>query len=89
MIPTILKEPPHTARQITLPPISVASAVELEVHIPVYSSSRYYFLHSDAFCFCFRFGTQSRFLFGPAMVVWFSMLLVWNFLIIIHPILEL
>lgn len=88
VIPTILGAATLLADGIITPPISVASAVEgLEVVIPdIPTIPIVIAILSGIFLFQ-RFGTQKvGFFFGPAMVIWFSMLFVLGFFQIInHP----
>ena len=88
VIPTILGAATLLADGIITPPISVASAVEgLEVIIPdIPTIPIVIAILSGIFLFQ-RFGTQKvGFFFGPAMVIWFSMLFVLGFSQIInHP----
>ncbi|MCF6132295.1 KUP/HAK/KT family potassium transporter [Flavobacterium wongokense] len=86
VIPTILGATTLLADGIITPPISVASAVEgLEVIIPdIPTIPIVIAILSGIFLFQ-RFGTQKvGFIFGPAMVVWFSMLFVLGFSQILH-----
>ncbi len=88
VIPTILGAATLLADGIITPPISVASAVEgLQVIIPdIPTIPIVIAILSGIFLFQ-RFGTQKvGFIFGPAMVIWFSMLLILGFSQIInHP----
>ena len=88
VIPTILGATTLLADGIITPPISVASAVEgLEVIIPnIPTIPIVIAILSGIFIFQ-RFGTQKvGFIFGPAMVVWFSMLFVLGISqIVLHP----
>ena len=88
IIPTILGAATLLADGIITPPISVASAVEgLEVIIPdIPTIPIVIAILSGIFLFQ-RFGTQKvGFFFGPAMVIWFSMLFILGFSQIInHP----
>jgi KUP system potassium uptake protein len=88
IIPTILGAATLLADGIITPPISVASAVEgLEVIIPdIPTIPIVIAILSGIFLFQ-RFGTQKvGFFFGPAMVIWFSMLFILGFTQIInHP----
>lgn len=88
VIPTILGAATLLADGIITPPISVASAVEgLEVIIPdIPTIPIVIAILSGIFLFQ-RFGTQKvGFFFGPAMVIWFTMLFVLGFSQIInHP----
>jgi len=86
VIPTILGATTLLADGIITPPISVASAVEgLEVIVPnIPTIPIVIAILSGLFIFQ-RFGTQKvGFIFGPAMVVWFSMLFVLGFSQILH-----
>ena len=86
VIPTILGATTLLADGIITPPISVASAVEgLEVIIPnIPTIPIVIAILSGIFIFQ-RFGTQKvGFIFGPAMVIWFSMLFVLGFSQILH-----
>ncbi len=86
VIPTILGATTLLADGIITPPISVASAVEgLEVIIPdIPTIPIVIAILSGLFIFQ-RFGTQKvGFIFGPAMVIWFSMLFVLGFAQILH-----
>jgi len=86
VIPTILGATTLLADGIITPPISVASAIEgLEVIIPnIPTIPIVIAILSGIFIFQ-RFGTQKvGFFFGPAMVVWFSMLFVLGFAQILH-----
>ncbi len=88
IIPTILGAATLLADGIITPPISVASAVEgLEVIFPdIPTIPIVIAILSGIFLFQ-RFGTQKvGFFFGPAMVIWFSMLFILGFSqIISHP----
>ncbi|MCL9770007.1 KUP/HAK/KT family potassium transporter [Flavobacterium sp. HXWNR69] len=88
VIPTILGAATLLADGIITPPISVASAVEgLQVIIPdIPTIPIVIAILSGIFLFQ-RFGTQKvGYFFGPAMVVWFSMLFILGFSQIIeHP----
>jgi KUP system potassium uptake protein len=88
IIPTILGAATLLADGIITPPISVASAVEgLEVIFPdIPTIPIVIAILSGIFLFQ-RFGTQKvGFFFGPAMVIWFSMLFILGFSQIInHP----
>lgn len=88
VIPTILGAATLLADGIITPPISVASAVEgLEVIIPdIPTIPIVIAILSGIFLFQ-RFGTQKvGFFFGPAMVIWFSMLFILGFSqIVSHP----
>jgi len=86
VIPTILGATTLLADGIITPPISVASAVEgLEAVVPNLPTIPIVIaILSGLFAFQ-RFGTQKvGYIFGPAMVVWFSMLLVLGLLQIVH-----
>jgi KUP system potassium uptake protein len=88
VIPTILGAATLLADGIITPPISVASAVEgLEDIFPnIPTIPIVIAILSGIFLFQ-RFGTQKvGFFFGPAMVIWFSMLFILGFSqIISHP----
>ncbi|ESU24750.1 putative potassium transport system protein [Flavobacterium enshiense DK69] len=86
IIPTILGATTLLADGIITPPISVASAVEgLDVIIPDIPTIPIVIVILSALFFFQRFGTQKvGSLFGPAMVVWFSMLFVLGISQIIH-----
>lgn len=88
VIPTILGAATLLADGIITPPISVASAVEgLEVVIPEIPTIPIVIAILSGIFLFQRFGTQKvGFFFGPAMVIWFSMLFVLGFSQIInHP----
>ena len=88
IIPTILGAATLLADGIITPPISVASAVEgLEVIFPEIPTIPIVIAILTGIFLFQRFGTQKvGFFFGPAMVVWFSMLFVLGFSQIInHP----
>jgi KUP system potassium uptake protein len=88
VIPTILGATTLLADGIITPPISVASAVEgLEAIIPNLPTVLIVIAILSGLFLFQRFGTQKvGFFFGPAMVVWFSMLLVLGISQIgIHP----
>ena len=78
VIPTILGATTLLADGIITPPISVASAVEgLEMLIPGIPTVPIVIVILSLLFFFQRFGTQKvGILFGPIMVVWFSMLLI-------------
>jgi len=86
VIPTILGATTLLADGIITPPISVASAVEgLDVIIPGIPTIPIVIGILSALFFFQRFGTQKvGSLFGPAMVVWFSMLFVLGASQIVH-----
>ena len=86
VIPTILGATTLLADGIITPPISVASAVEgLEVIIPNIPTIPIVIVILSGIFIFQRFGTQKvGFIFGPAMVVWFSMLFVLGFAQILH-----
>jgi KUP system potassium uptake protein len=86
VIPTILGAATLLADGIITPPISVASAVEgLEVVIPDIPTIPIVIAILTGIFLFQRFGTQKvGFFFGPAMVIWFSMLFVLGFTQIIH-----
>ena len=86
VIPTILGATTLFADGIITPPISVASAVEgLEAIVPKFAhNSIVIAILSGLFLFQ-RFGTQKvGYIFGPAMVIWFTMLLVLGVSQIVH-----
>jgi len=88
VIPTILGATTLLADGIITPPISVASAVEgLGDVVPNIPILPIVLVILSGLFFFQRFGTQKvGFFFGPAMVVWFSMLLVLGFIQILeHP----
>jgi KUP system potassium uptake protein len=88
VIPTILGATTLLADGIITPPISVASAVEgLGDVVPGIPTLPIVILILSGLFFFQRFGTQKvGFFFGPAMVVWFSMLFVLGFVQILdHP----
>ncbi|WP_281635317.1 KUP/HAK/KT family potassium transporter [Flavobacterium marginilacus] len=88
VIPTILGATTLLADGIITPPISVASAVEgLGDVVPNIPILPIVIVILSGLFFFQRFGTQKvGFFFGPAMVVWFSMLLVLGFVQILeHP----
>jgi KUP system potassium uptake protein len=88
VIPTILGATTLLADGIITPPISVASAVEgLGDVIPGIPILPIVIVILSALFFFQRFGTQKvGFFFGPAMVVWFSMLFILGFVQILeHP----
>lgn len=86
VIPTILGATTLLADGIITPPISVASAVEgLDVIIPGIPTIPIVIGILSGLFFFQRFGTQKvGSLFGPAMVVWFSMLFVLGASQIVH-----
>ncbi len=86
VIPTILGATTLLADGIITPPISVASAVEgLEAIVPNLPTIPIVITILSGLFFFQRFGTQKvGIFFGPAMVVWFSMLFVLGFSQIIH-----
>ena len=86
VIPTILGATTLLADGIITPPISVASAVEgLEVIIPNIPTIPIVIVILSGLFIFQRFGTQKvGFIFGPAMVIWFSMLFVLGFSQILH-----
>jgi KUP system potassium uptake protein len=86
VIPTILGATTLLADGIITPPISVASAVEgLADVIPNIPTIPIVILILSGLFFFQRFGTQKiGFFFGPAMFVWFSMLLVMGLSQIVH-----
>lgn len=88
VIPTILGATCLLADGIITPPISVASAVEgLEAVVPNLPTIPIVIAILSGLFIFQRFGTQKvGIIFGPAMVVWFTMLLVLGLLQIIkHP----
>lgn len=88
VIPTILGATTLLADGIITPPISVASAVEgLGDVVPGIPTLPIVIVILSGLFFFQRFGTQKvGFFFGPAMVVWFSMLFVLGFSQILqHP----
>jgi KUP system potassium uptake protein len=88
VIPTILGATTLLADGIITPPISVASAVEgLGDVVPNIPILPIVIVILSGLFFFQRFGTQKvGFFFGPAMVVWFSMLFVLGFVQILeHP----
>jgi KUP system potassium uptake protein len=88
VIPTILGATTLLADGIITPPISVASAVEgLGDVVPGIPTLPIVIVILSGLFFFQRFGTQKvGFFFGPAMVVWFSMLFVLGFVQILeHP----
>lgn len=86
VIPTILGATTLLADGIITPPISVASAVEgLEAIVPNLPTIPIVITILSGLFFFQRFGTQKvGIFFGPAMVVWFSMLFFLGFSQIIH-----
>jgi KUP system potassium uptake protein len=86
VIPTILGATTLLADGIITPPISVASAVEgLDMIIPGIPTVPIVITIISLLFFFQRFGTQKvGGVFGPAMVVWFSMLLILGVNQIIH-----
>jgi KUP system potassium uptake protein len=88
VIPTILGATTLLADGIITPPISVASAVEgLANVVPNIPTLPIVIIILSGLFFFQRFGTQKvGFFFGPAMVVWFSMLFTLGFIQILeHP----
>jgi KUP system potassium uptake protein len=88
VIPTILGATTLLADGIITPPISVASAVEgLGDVVPGIPTLPIVIIILSGLFFFQRFGTQKvGFFFGPAMVVWFSMLTVLGLVQILeHP----
>lgn len=88
VIPTILGATCLLADGIITPPISVASAVEgLEAIVPNLPTIPIVIAILSGLFIFQRFGTQKvGIIFGPAMVVWFTMLLVLGvFQIVHHP----
>ncbi|MCL9805356.1 KUP/HAK/KT family potassium transporter [Flavobacterium amniphilum] len=86
IIPTILGATTLLADGIITPPISVASAVEgLEAIVPDLPTVPIVIAILSGLFLFQRFGTQKvGYFFGPAMVVWFSMLTVLGVSQIIH-----
>lgn len=86
VIPTILGATTLLADGIITPPISVASAVEgLEAIVPNLPTIPIVIAILSGLFFFQRFGTHKvGIFFGPAMVVWFSMLFVLGFSQILH-----
>ena len=86
VIPTILGATTLLADGIITPPISVASAVEgLEAIVPNLPTIPIVIAILSGLFIFQRFGTQKvGYIFGPAMVVWFSMLLVLGLSQIVH-----
>jgi len=86
VIPTILGATTLLADGIITPPMSVASAVEgLEPIVPGLPTTEIVIVILSALFFFQRFGTQKvGTIFGPAMVIWFSMLFVLGLSQIIH-----
>ena len=86
VIPTILGATCLLADGIITPPISVASAVEgLETVVPHLPTIPIVIAILSGLFIFQRFGTQKvGTIFGPAMVVWFTMLLVLGFSQIVH-----
>ncbi|RVT77316.1 potassium transporter Kup [Flavobacterium sufflavum] len=88
VIPTILGATTLLADGIITPPISVASAVEgIEVVFPHIPTLPIVIVILSGLFFFQRFGTQKvGSFFGPAMVIWFSMLFILGFVQILeHP----
>lgn len=86
VIPTILGATTLLADGIITPPISVASAVEgLEAIVPNLPTVPIVIAILSGLFIFQRFGTQKvGYIFGPAMVVWFTMLLVLGVSQIVH-----
>ncbi|MES2811814.1 MAG: KUP/HAK/KT family potassium transporter [Bacteroidota bacterium] len=86
VIPTILGATTLLADGIITPPISVASAVEgLEAIVPNLPTIPIVIVILSGLFIFQRFGTQKvGYIFGPAMVVWFTMLLVLGLSQIVH-----
>lgn len=86
VIPAILGATTLLADGIITPPISVASAVEgLEAVIPGIPTVPIVIVILSLLFFFQRFGTQKvGITFGPAMIIWFSMLFVLGISQIIH-----
>lgn len=86
VIPTILGATTLLADGIITPPISVASAVEgLESIVPNLPTVPIVIVILSVLFFFQRFGTQKvGRIFGPAMVIWFTMLFVLGYSQIMH-----
>ncbi|MFC4815778.1 KUP/HAK/KT family potassium transporter [Flavobacterium sp. GCM10023249] len=86
IIPTILGATTLLADGIITPPISVASAVEgLEAIVPNLPTIPIVIMILSGLFLFQRFGTQKvGYFFGPAMVVWFTMLMVLGVSQIVH-----
>ena len=86
VIPAILGATTLLADGIITPPISVASAVEgLEAIVPNLPTVPIVIVILSLLFFFQRFGTQKvGRIFGPAMVIWFTMLFVLGFSQIMH-----
>jgi KUP system potassium uptake protein len=86
VIPTILGATTLLADGIITPPISVASAVEgLEEIVPHLPTIPIVIAIISGLFLFQRFGTQKvGYIFGPAMVVWFTMLMVLGLAQIMH-----
>ncbi|WP_333878135.1 KUP/HAK/KT family potassium transporter [Flavobacterium sp.] len=86
VIPTILGATTLLADGIITPPISVASAVEgLEVIFPHLTTVPIVIAILSGLFIFQRFGTQKvGSIFGPAMVVWFAMLMVLGLVQMVH-----
>ncbi|MEN9910246.1 MAG: Low affinity potassium transport system protein kup [Bacteroidota bacterium] len=86
VIPTILGATTLLADGIITPPISVASAVEgLEAVVPNLPTIPIVIAILSGLFLFQRFGTQKvGYIFGPAMVIWFTMLLVLGVSQIMH-----
>jgi len=86
VIPTILGATTLLADGIITPPISVASAVEgLEAVVPNLPTIPIVIAILSGLFLFQRFGTQKvGYIFGPAMVIWFTMLLVLGVSQIVH-----
>ncbi len=86
VIPAILGATTLLADGIITPPISVASAVEgLEAIVPNLPTVPIVIIILSFLFFFQRFGTQKvGRIFGPAMVIWFTMLFVLGFSQILH-----
>ena len=86
VIPTILGATTLLADGIITPPISVASAVEgLEAIVPSLPTIPIVIAILSGLFIFQRFGTQKvGYIFGPAMVIWFTMLLVLGVSQIVH-----
>ncbi|TPG34795.1 KUP/HAK/KT family potassium transporter [Flavobacterium pectinovorum] len=86
VIPTILGATTLLADGIITPPISVASAVEgLEAIVPSLPTIPIVIAILSGLFIFQRFGTQKvGYIFGPAMVIWFTMLLILGVSQIVH-----
>lgn len=86
VIPTILGATTLLSDGIITPPISVASAIEgLNMIVPGIPTVPIVVVIISALFFFQRFGTQKvGGVFGPAMIIWFTMLLVLGVIQILH-----